>query len=74
MIDDNMIQQILGRQLSPIVLDGDGLISPLLIDQKPVQFVLDWDLQSHIAQRTFQEDRRPFVLTRDPVRKFMLLS
>lgn len=73
MIDDDMVQELLGRRLSPIVLDGNGLINPQSIDQNMVQFVLDRDLlQSHIAQRTFQEDRKHFVLTRDLIRKFML--
>ncbi len=73
MIDDDMVQEVLGRRLSPIVLDGNGLINLQSIDQNMVQFVLDRDLlQSHIAQRTFQEDRKHFVLTRDLIRKFML--
>lgn len=73
MIDVDMIQEVLGRQLHPVVLDENGLINPKLIDRNMVQFVLDRDLlQNYIGQRTFQEDRKPFVLIKDIIRKFML--
>lgn len=66
MIDDDIIQEVLGRQLRPVVLEENGLINLQLVDQNMVQFVLDRNLlQNYIVQRTFQDHRKPFVLTKD---------
>ncbi len=73
MIDDKMIQEVLARQLPPIVLDGNGIINPELIDRNMVQFVLDRDLlQDYIGRGPPQQDAKLFVLAKDIVEKFML--